>query len=245
METMNKKLVAALTSLALGACGTPDTGYQKPATDSAARARVRELRHLLVLPPSFQLIHGNMDGSPPAGCGNTRRISANIEAAVASRLNDWKDYRTVRPAQDDGAARERLARLQAGLSEDAVEHPFPERAPAPLREELGQISRQYGVDAVVVIAAREVGLSAGTFANTLGLSLFTLGIGGMAYVFSVIGTFTDAAIYDSEGQLQWWFRGQIEAGNICGSQVEQVMAPVFDTLPNALPAALTPATDKP
>ncbi len=62
----------------------------------------------------------------------------------------------------------------------------------------------------------------------------------MAYALSVTGTFGYAAIYDAEGNLQWWFRGQIGDSDLCGMIPYGAILGLFDTLPNVRPALVAP-----
>lgn len=238
METLKAWLAASLALFVLCSCGTPDTGYKRSEASSAAYPRVRELRHLLLLPPSFVWVEG-MDPAAGAACSDTEATQWKIEESVAARLNDWKDYRVIRPERNNSAARIPLARLQNALSRDLENQPFPAQVPPELRASLLELKQHYGVDGVLVVATREVELTAGTFAKTLAITLPTLGFGTLPYVFSVVGSFAEAAIYDMEGNLQWWYHGGPPVASLCGEKVD--LSGVFDTLPNARPLALTPA----
>lgn len=236
METLKLAFIAALLIFTLCACGTPDAGYKHPDINSVTSPRVRELRHLLLLPPSFQWIKGGGG----VDCSDTERIREKVEESVAVRLTDWKDYEIVRTERTDIEARLSLSRLHEALSKNTEDDPFVERVSAELREHLKQVGSQYNVDGVVVVATREVDVTPGMAAQFTALSLPTLGIGGMAYLLSVTSTFAEAAIYDIDGNLQWWFRGQ-GGGNVCAKDAVSAIPVIFDTLPNARPSALSPS----
>jgi len=241
MEAL-KAIAAVLLIGSLYGCGTPDKGYKRQDPSYGSFSRVQEVRRLLLLPPKFQYVEGmESDQGRGLNCADPEvktGIARQIEEAIVLRMKDWKDYVVIRPEHQDIEARTTLGKLREQLAANAENHPFPERVPDGMQEDLKELGRRYNTEGIIVFTAREVSMSAGTFSKTLAISLPTLGIGGMAYAFSVTGPFSEAAIYDNDGGLQWWYRGQI-IGNWCSKDVTSEVSAVLDSLPNAKPAALS------
>lgn len=241
MEAL-KAIAAVLLITSLCGCGTPDKGYKRQDPSYGSFSRIQEIRRLLLLPPGFQLVEGmesdRGSGLNCAGPEEKKRITQQIEEAIVLRMTDWKDYVVIRPEYQDIEARTTLAKLCEQLAANAENHPFPKVVPDGVQEKFKELGRRYNTDGIIVFTAREVSLSAGIFSKMLAISLPTLGIGGMTYVFSVIGPFSEAAIYDNDGHLQWWYRGQIN-GSWCSKDVTSEVSAILDSLPNAKPAALS------
>jgi hypothetical protein len=178
-------------------------------------------------------------------CSDTEGVQRRIEQSVVERLTDWKDYLVIRPDPGDREALASAARLRELLTSDADDHPFPERLSAELQAVSFKVRERYGAAGVLVVNTRETGMTAGIFAKSLAIALPTLGIGGMAYVGTMTGSFANAAIYDTDGNLQWWFRGHLEHRSLCAGDIRTAIAEVFDTLPNAKPLVLAPTVNLP
>jgi hypothetical protein len=215
--------LVALLALWLSACGAGRDAPASGAEPRPAAPRVGELRRLLMLPVAYA----------PGSC-RWPDAALRLDQSAVLFVRDWRGYEVLRPARTEPARR-----LAIALAEWARDADVDERAPPPLRGELGDLAREAGADGVLVLAATPD--CAGVTGKALGAITGVVANAAAPLEGAVLDARRGALLWRNAVQPALW-EGALPPPGPSPYAMQRAIEELFQPLNNAVPAVLAPAT---